>query len=123
MKWMWSSALALALSAAVSAQSGKAMKDGDMAEPMTMTYTGCLVAVNHGGTFLLTHFDDKHGAMMQGDDMTGPALVLTGTDLKKHVGHKVTITGPVSHAMPDSAPNHGDTVAVRSLKMVAKSCP
>ena len=129
MKWMMSSAVALAISAAVSAQSSD-MKQSKMNDAMHTTYTGCVMAINHGGTFLLTHFDnaphDMHAEMhdeMRDDQMTMAAFVLTGrSDLKKHVGHKVTVTGSVSHAMPATMPDGRDTLAISSLKMVAKSC-
>ena len=154
MKWMWSSALALAVSAVVSAHSSQ-MKQPQMGESTNMTYTGCLVAINHGGTFLLTHFaeemhGDMHGEMhdkmddkmhdkmdgkmdgkmqdnMHDDKAATAALVLTGrSDLNKHVGHKVTVTGSVSRAMsgtmPAAMPDGRDTLAITSLKMVAKSC-
>src|SRR5215470_9430743 len=111
MKWMWSTALvAVAVSAAVSGQSGKDMNEPKMGHMMNMTYTGCVEAVNHGGSFLLTHVADDHQAMMHhdammksdsqmaktegpgasnemhDDRMTPSSVVLTGrSDLKKHV--------------------------------------
>jgi hypothetical protein len=70
MKWMWSTALVVvAVSAAVSAQSGKEMNEPTMGDKMNMTYTGCIVAVNHGGSFLLTHVGDDHQTMMHHDGM------------------------------------------------------
>jgi hypothetical protein len=144
MKWMWSTAfVVVAVSAAVSAQSGKEMP-GDK---MNMTYTGCVEAVNHGGSFLLTHVADDHQTMMHhdgmmksdsemakkdeprvsnemhGDHMMSSAVVLTGrSDLKKHVGQKVTVAGSLSHGMSEAMPNDRDTLVVASLKVVAKSC-
>jgi len=50
-------------------------------------------------------------------------VALTGrSDLSKHVGQKVTVTGSVSHGMSETMPNDRDTLAVTSLKVVAKSC-
>lgn len=148
MKWMWSTALVvLAVSAAVSAQSGKATTEPKMGDTMNLTYTGCLEAVNHGGSFLLTHVGDDHQTMMhhdgmmktdsemakkdeprasnemRGDHMMSSAVVLTGrSDLRKHVGQKVTVTGSLSHGMSEAMPNDRATLAVASLKIVAKSC-
>ena len=147
MRWMWSTALVVvAVSAAVSAQAGKDMSEPKMGNTMNMTYTGCVEAVNHGGSFLLTHVADDHQAMMRHDGMMeGDAtmakkdepgasnemhdhmmpgtVVLTGrSDLKKHVGQKVTVTGSLSHGMSETMPNDRDTLAVASLKVVAKSC-
>ena len=148
MKWMWSTAfVVVAVSAAVSAQSGKDTNEPKMGDTMNMTYTGCVEAVNHGGSFLLTHVADDHQTMMHhdgmmksdsemakkdeprvsnemyGDHMMSSAVVLTGrSDLMKHVGQKVTVTGSLSHGMPDRMPNDRDTLAVASLKVVAKSC-
>jgi len=148
MKWMWSTAVVVvAVSAAVSAQSSKDMNQPKMGDKMNMTYTGCLEAVNHGGSFLLTHFGGNHEAMMshggmmtsdsqmakkddahasnemQDDHMMSGAIIVIGrSDLKKHVGQKVTVTGSRLHAMSDTMPNDRDTLAVTSLKVVGKSC-
>ena len=148
MKWMWSTAfVVIAVSAAVSAQSSKEMNEPKMDDTMNRTYTGCVEAVNHGGSFLLTHVGDDDQAMMHhdgmmksdsemakkdeprpsnemhGDHMMSSALILTGrSDLRKHVGQKVTVTGSLSHAMSKKMPNDPDTLTVASLKVVAKSC-
>src|SRR5262245_7798393 len=146
MKWMAALVVA-AVSATVSGQSGKDMSEPKMGDKMNMTYTGCLEAVNHGGLFLLTHLADDHQAMMHHDammkndsgmakkdesresnemhgaQMMSSAVVLTGrSDLKKHVGQKVTVTGSVSHGMSETMQNNRDTLTVASLKVVAKSC-
>ena len=148
MKWLWSTALVVvAVSAAVSAQSGTDMREPKMGGTMNTTYTGCVVAVNHGGSFLLTNVaDDQQGMMhhdsmmksdsemtktdepggsneMHGDHMLPSAVVLTGrSDLKKHVGQKVTVTGSRSRGMAETMSNDRETLAVASLKVVAKSC-
>ena len=148
MKWMWSTAVVIvAVSAAVSAQSSKDMSEPKMGDKMNMTYTGCVEAVNHGGSFLLTHVADDqsammhHDSMMKGDSgmakkdeprasngmhddhMMPSAVVLAGrSDLKKHVGQKVTVTGSLSRAMSETMPNGRDTLSVTSLKVLAKSC-
>jgi hypothetical protein len=149
MKWMWGTALVVvAVSATVSGQSGKDMSQPKMGGKMNMTYTGCVEAVNRGGSFLLTHVADDHQAMMSHDDMmknqskmakkddeprasnqvhddhmVPSAVALTGrSDLKKHVGQKVTVSGSLSHGMSEMMPNDRHTLAVASLKVVAKSC-
>lgn len=141
MKWMWSTALVVAVSAAVSAHPGQAMNTPMMGDDMKMTYTGCIVAVNHGGSFLLTDVSDDHDTMthhdremknesetaekheMDGDHMTSRAFVLTGrSDLKKHAGQRVTVTGSLSNRTSETTTNDRGTLAVASLKVVAKSC-
>ncbi len=157
MKWTWSAAfVVVAVSAVVSAQGGKEMNEPKMGDKMNVTYTGCVEAVNHGGSFLLTHVGDDHQTgpaskrtptmmnhdatmkndsemakkdgpsasnEMPGDHMMPGAVVLTGrSDLKKHVGQKVTVTGSLSHGMSETMSNNRDTLAVASLKVVAKSC-
>ena len=148
MKRMWSTALVVvAVSAAVSAQDAKHMNEPAMGATKSMTYTGCVEAVNHGGSFLLTHVGQDHQAMMHhdammktdsamakkdeptasndmhGDHMMPDAVVLTGRpDLKKHVGQKVTVSGALSHGMSDAMSNDRATLAVASLKVIAKSC-
>lgn len=148
MKRIWSTAfVVVAVSVAVGAQSGKSMNEPKMADTMNMTYTGCVEAVNHGGSFLLTHVGDDHQTMMHhdgmmktdsemakkdeprasneihGDHMMSSAMVLTGrSDLRKHVGQKVTVTGSLSHGMSEAMANDRDTLTVASLKVVAKSC-
>src|SRR5262245_27191718 len=123
MKWMWSTALVVvAVSAAASAQSGKDVSEPRMGKKMNVMYTGCVEAVNHGGSFLLTHVADEHQAM-HNDQMMPKAVALTGRpDLKKHVGQKVTVAGSLSHGMSGTMPSDRDTLAVASLKVVAKSC-
>ena len=157
MKWIWSTAfVVVAVSAVASAQSGKEMSEPKKGSNMNMTYTGCVEAVNHGGSFLLTHVGGdhqsgpavkrmptmmNHDAMMKtdsetakkddpsasnemhGDHMMPSAVVLTGrSDLKKHVGQKVTVSGSLSHGMSETMSSDRSTLAVASLKVVAKSC-
>ena len=55
--------VAMSVTAAVGAQSTKAMDK----PTMSMTYTGCVVSVNHGGTFLLTKVASVGAASMRGD--------------------------------------------------------
>ena len=133
MKWMWSTAFVVVIAAAaLSAQSGKDMK---MSEKMKMSYTGCVEAATGGNSFLLTHVTGDH-AMMAHDGMMkedagmhdgdhqkmSNTLMLSGrSDLKKHLGQKVTVTGSLSHGMAEM-PDERDTLTVASLKVVGKSC-
>lgn len=155
MKWIWSTAIVVvAVSSAVSAQSGKVMGTSAMGGTMKTTYTGCVESVNHGASYLLTHLGDdrmgathddammkKDDAMMKKDDammkkdepmamegtrmdtMTPRAVVLAGSsDIRKHVGQKVSVTGSLSKESANSMPTDRETLTVSSLKVVAKSC-
>ena len=147
MKRMWSAAIAIVVaSAAVGAQSGKEM-DKSMMGDKPMTYTGCVESVNHGGSYLLTHLTEEHqlgmghdvkmkkdsvlamkdesaSSGMHGDHMMPSSLVLAGpSDLKKHVGQKVTVTGSVSKGSMDGGmKDELGTLTVGSLKAVGKAC-
>ena len=106
-----------------------------MAKPMgkDKTYTGCIAAGDTSGTFTLTHVmsDMAKDAMkkdtMGKDVMAKPmAIESKSVDLSKHVGHKVSVTGPDS-AM--GMGKKGDTMgqpmpawSVTSIKMIAASC-
>jgi hypothetical protein len=83
--------------------------------------------VNHDGAFFLTHASEAgHTAMkddMKADHMAPARLALAGRDLKKHVGQQVTVTGPVSTSSMTTMSGDFKTLAVGSLKVVAKSCP
>jgi hypothetical protein len=80
MKWIWSVGLIAAACAVLQAQD---MKSPKMAETTKVTYTGCLVDVNAGGEFVLTHAEAE---------------------------------------MADTMPRGRDTLALTSLKVVARSC-
>jgi hypothetical protein len=140
MKLMLGTAIVVVgVSAAVAAQSGR-MSQPAMGDKMSTTYSGCVEAVNHGGAFLLTRIGDDHekamkgdmtmkkdmGTMdkdMRGDHMTPSTVALTGSpDLKKHIGQRVTVTGSVSAGSTGTMRDDLDTLTVRSLKVVAKSC-
>jgi hypothetical protein len=129
MKRMWGTAIIIvAVSAAAGAQSGKEMDKPAMGDMRNMTYTGCVESVNHGGAYVLTHVAHDQQMMdhdgMKKDHMMPSSLALTGrSDLKKHVGHKVTVTGSVSKgSMDGEMKNDMETLAVTSLKVVGKSC-
>ena len=105
---------------------------------MTMTYTGCVESVNHGGMFLLTKVDrvaaeSMHDdmAMKHSDDMamkgdaagTSKAFALAGpADLSKHVGQKVSVTGSLSEGSMGTMRQDLSTLTVKTLKVIAQSC-
>jgi hypothetical protein len=148
MKMMWSAAIVIVgVSAAAGAQSGKELDRSMTGDRAPMMYTGCVESVNHGGTYLLTHLADDHQMAMGHDDkmknesamamknesassdmhrdhMLPSSLVLAGpSDLKKHVGQKVTVTGAVSKGSMGGGMNDDiDTLTVGSLKVIGKSC-
>ena len=146
MRWSLSVAIASALSAAVVAQSSKDMAASGHNAQMKMTYTGCVQAANHGGMFILlpdgedrmmtSDHDDtmKHEPAMKNDaamkhepmsddgkmdTMRPQALVLTGSsELKKHAGHHVSVTGSLSDAMHGSL----STLTVKTLTLLSTTC-
>ena len=144
MKSMWSAAIVIVVaSAAVCAQSGKEMDKSMKGDKAPMTYTGCVESVNHGGSYVLTHLTEAHqmgmghdGTMkkgmkdesassaMHGDHMMTSSLVLEGpSDLKTHVGQRITVTGSVSKRSMDAGMNDDlGTLTVGSLKVVGKAC-
>ena len=115
-----------------------------MAKPMgkEKTYTGCIAAGEMAGTYSLTHVTTEMGmgkdAMkkdMAKDTMAKDAMAKPMTmtiesktiDLAKHVGHKVSVTGPDSAmgkgmAKPDAMGKNMPAWSVTSLKMVAATC-
>jgi len=136
------------VSVGVGAQTGGTMAKDDMMGKMDMkdtTYTGCIEPGSAAGVFTLTHVvEDRMGkgmmkdaknksAMpaehMEHDAMAPTMLSLTGkaVDLRKHVGHKVTVTGSASHdTMQAMEKNPMNAAAmgfnVTKLKMIAASC-
>jgi len=116
------------------------VKDGKSVE-----VTGCVAPAVVGGGFVLTNVADKKGALHD--------YVLVAEDegdLAKHVGHRVQLTGKVTdrgdakvkiEAKSKSKNDHGDEketkseseiqgdvkgtpyLGVKSLKMIAATCP
>ena len=77
MNWILGTAVvAMSVTAVVSAQSKKDMERPSKSDTMSMTYTGCVESVNHGGTFVLTHADSmgaesmEHGTAMKHQEDT-----------------------------------------------------
>jgi hypothetical protein len=63
------------------------------------------------------------GPMMNGKNVLPKQVALSGsTDLKKHVGQKVTVTGSLSAEFTGPMQSEVRTLTVSSLKVVAKSC-
>lgn len=148
MKWILSAIIAAAVSSAAAAQSGQEMAKPATGDKMHQpTYVGCVEAINHGGTLMLTHVGhagmetthdhmamNKDDAMMKKEEPsamddanmhpTAPsALILAGSpDLKKHVGQRVSVKGSLSKGPADTMRNDVETLSVSSLKVVAKSC-
>ncbi len=130
---------------AVAAMSHVAGAQGTMAKPMgkEKTYTGCIAAGEMAGSYTLTN---AMAEMVMGgdamkkdttgkDSMAKPAMAKPmaieskSIDLAKHVGHKVSVTGPDSAMAMGKDTMGKDTMAkgisawsVTSLKMVAATC-
>jgi hypothetical protein len=63
------------------------------------------------------------GPMMNGKSTLPKLVSLTGSsDLKKHVGQRVTVTGSLSAEFTGPMQSEIRTLTVSSLKVVAKSC-
>ena len=127
---------------AVAAMSHVAGAQDKMAKPMGMakekTYTGCVAAGEMAGTYTLTHAmaemamggDAMKKDTMGKDSMAKPmAIVSKSIDLAKHVGHKVSVTGPDSAVAMGKDTMGKDTMgkgmpawSVTSLKMVSATC-
>ena len=144
--WILTTAvLAMSVTAALGAQSDKAMGRPSKADAMSTTYTGCVESVNHGSAFLLTRAEApamKHhdGMSMKHDDkamksdagdkmadekmdaMASKSFALVGSaNLAKHVGQKVSVTGSLSDGSMDKMQDVS-TFTVKSLKVIAKAC-
>jgi len=132
---------------AVAAMSHVAGAQDKMAKPMGMakekTYTGCIAAGEMAGTYTLTNAmaemamggDAMKKDTMGKDSMAKPmAIESKSIDLAKHLGHKVSVTGPDSAMAMGKDTMGKDTMgkdtmgkamaawSVTSLKMVAATC-
>ena len=67
---------------------------------------------------------DKAGAMDHDAMHASPmALALSGrSDLRKHVGQKIEVSGTISQGAPNSMRDDLQTLSVKSLKVIAKRC-
>ena len=131
--WILGTAVvAMSVTAAVGAQSTKGMEKPSKDSMMSMTYTGCVESVNHGGTFLLTKVDSMAESMHGNAPMThqedaammpSKSFFLAGTsNLNKHVGHKVSVTGSLSDGAMGTMRQDVSTLTIKTLKVIAKSC-
>ncbi len=122
---------------AVMAQSSMdkdAMKDHDKMMKGTVMVTGCVGDKDSMGHYMLNNA--MMPSMPSMPDMTtnsaAPMMsyMLSGGDLKPHVGHKVEVTGTMEKAKAakkmDAKMADGkmmsDTLKVKSVKMLAASC-
>ena len=137
--WILSVAVvAISVTAAVGAQSAKPAAMSSNGGMMEMTYTGCVMAVNHGGQFLLTRVDNMgsnsmhddmamhdHDMTMKGDTDTvvSKSYFLAGAaNFRKHVGHKVSVSGMLSEGAMGTMRPEATTLTVKTLKVIAKKC-
>lgn len=129
--WIVSAAIVtMSVTAGLGAQSAKSMAEHSKGDAMAVTYTGCVEAVNHGGTFLLTKAEQVNADSMRGDmamkhddQMMAKALSLAGSgNFRKHAGHKVSVTGSLSDGSMGTMRDDLSTLTVTSLKVIAKSC-
>lgn len=138
MMWIVAMLVAVVLPVAAGAQAGT-MAKGDKMDKMEMkdaTYTGCIEAGTTADMFRLTHVaaDTMGKDAMAKDTMTQDAMAPTSlmlasssVDLKKHLGHKVSITGSAAHGKIDAMAKDAmakdvSAFTVKSLKMVSASC-
>src|SRR5215831_2771566 len=128
MKWLCSLGIAaLAVSTVGAAQSRELMNKPGMDEGMgtSETYVGCIEAGSAAGSFVLTHAarESMHDAAMPNDTMKNDSssIALTGPSVsKKHLGHKVSVTGLVTMAPKDAMGHQMSTLAVKAVKVVAR---
>jgi hypothetical protein len=140
--------VAMAISGMATAAAGAQTEAGRMANHAdhgmdmmkTVTYTGCLQkGPMDARGFVLAHaavVDPGHKDMMMKDPgkMTmhepdtaergmEPAMMVTSAavNLAKHVGQRVSVTGSVTKGM-DASGSDVSTLAIKSLKMLEKSC-
>ena len=136
--WVLTTAvMAMSVTAAVGAQSAKAMHQPSKGDAMSVAYTGCVESVNHGGAFLLTKIDSVHSmrddktmkhqqapmADEKMDPMSATSFALAGsTNLSKHIGQKVSVTGSLSDGSMGTMRQDLSTLTIKTLKVIAKSC-
>jgi hypothetical protein len=132
--------VAMSVTAAAGAQSMKTMGMPSKGDTTSKTYAGCVESVNHGAAFLLTKVEgtgsmDGDMAMKHHDDMAmkhddtamkgdaAESFVLAGsTDLGKHVGEKVSVTGSLTDGSMGTMSLDLSTLTIKTLKVIAKSC-
>jgi hypothetical protein len=142
--------LAACVSVGLHAQSSNPMHDDDMMPKATnVTYIGCVEPGTMAHAFVLTHITTGHGGKAMknsGRGMSGSAisdghngavmmpppsavsLKVAPVDVSGHVGHTVSVAGSLSEDTMDSAAqgdsmNHMPVLTVKTVEMVAASCP
>jgi len=143
-----SALLVVVAAVAVRAQTGGAIHGDHKMEQMSpdMTYLGCVEAGSMPKAFVLTHVTaggemkpaKKQGRDQKKDGMAGDsmdmmtpssvALHVAPPDVSGHVGHKVSVVGSLAAGTPAMSNeadgmNHMPTLTVKSVKMVAATCP
>lgn len=94
-RFILGSALALACSAGLAAQSAtiKSQTTVEVKDGKTVTVTGCVARSASGNSYMLTN--------VEGKKVTSPAYVLVGDDLDDHVGHLVQVKGRATNVGDD----------------------
>jgi len=95
-RFMLGSALALACSVGLAAQSATVKSESkvDVKNGKEVTVTGCLARSASGTAYLLNN--------VEGKDVTSKSYILVGDDLDTHVGHFIEIKGKASNIGDDA---------------------
>src|SRR5574342_114372 len=98
--WILSTAIvAMSVTAAVGAQSAAGMGKPAKGDTMSMTYTGCVESVNHGGTFLLTRVD--HAGMKS---TPGEMAMEHHGEMAMEHHDEMAMKGDAARTMPEQTP-------------------
>lgn len=93
---------------------------GNMHHDMSMKSSDAMMKKNDE---MMKKDEQKMDASMDGHAMAPSAFKLTGfSNVKNQVGKKVSVTGTVAKDSTATRSNDPDTLTVRSLKVIAKSC-
>ena len=92
-RFMLGSALALACSVGLAAQTVKSETKVDVKDGKDVTVTGCLARSASGTAFLLND--------VEGKGVTSKAYILVGDDLDAHIGHFIEVKGKASNIGSD----------------------
>ena len=95
-RFMLGSALALACSVGLAAQSATVKSESkvDVKNGKEVTVTGCLARSASGTAYLLNN--------VEGKDVTSKSYILVGDDLDTHIGHFIEIKGKASNIGDDA---------------------
>jgi hypothetical protein len=110
----------------------------------TVTAIGCVDDGGEAGPYMLTNVVIRGDTKAKARNTASPSsrtlgitYTLTGTDLQRHVGHKVEVTGLLDPTMKKDAKDStksqdkaiataramNGTFTVQSLKMISSTCP